>query len=41
MLEKILNILSRSKDVTAKVFRIAYKVVKKNQAFNNFEDEIN
>ncbi|XP_028592483.2 peroxisome biogenesis factor 2 isoform X1 [Podarcis muralis] len=26
---------------TTKVFRTAYKVAKKNQAFNNFEDEIN
>lgn len=41
-LEKVLlNTLSRNKDVTAKVFRTAYKVAKKNQSFNNFEDEIN
>lgn len=41
-LEKVfLNTLSHNKDVTGKVFRTAYKVAKKNQSFNNFEDEIN
>jgi hypothetical protein len=29
------------KNITAKVFHTAYEVAKKNQSFNNFEDDIN
>ncbi|XP_030046369.1 E3 SUMO-protein ligase KIAA1586-like [Microcaecilia unicolor] len=32
--------IGREKEITAKIFRTAYKVVKKNQCFNNFEAEI-
>jgi hypothetical protein len=40
MLEKVcMKSLSCEKEITAKVFRTAYKVAK-NQSFNNFEDEI-
>jgi hypothetical protein len=33
--------VSRQKDVNTKIFCTAYKVVKKNQSFKNFMDEIN
>jgi hypothetical protein len=41
MLEKVCMIsLSCEKDITAKVFCMAYKVAGKNQSFSNFEDEV-
>ena len=36
----LLKALSREKIVTANIFRTAYKVVKENQSFHNFESEI-
>jgi hypothetical protein len=32
-----LKSMSRQKDVSAKIFRTAYKVAKKNQSFSNFD----
>ncbi|XP_050507956.1 E3 SUMO-protein ligase KIAA1586-like [Diabrotica virgifera virgifera] len=40
-LEKVfLKTVSKEKEVTARVFRTAYKVAKENQSFNHFEAEI-
>lgn len=40
-MEKLcLKTLSKEKEVTARIFRTAYKVAKQNQSFNDFETEI-